>query len=76
MKEIIMIQEVNPKRLAEANKTSKEPKGSILVDYKNGAMVVRLTASTHESEKLISPMLKIVKESIGIDERSIIRQNV
>ena len=29
-------------------------------------MVVRLLASTPESEKLISPMLKIMKESLGM----------
>jgi hypothetical protein len=29
-------------------------------------MLVRLTASTPESEKLISPMLKIMKESLGM----------
>ena len=59
-----MTQELDSKRLADINKTSKELIGSILVDYENGAMVVRLTASTPESEKLISPMLKIMKESL------------
>jgi hypothetical protein len=61
-----MIPEVDPKRLADINKTSKKLKGSILVDHENGAMLVRLTASTPESEKLISPMLKIMKESLGM----------
>jgi hypothetical protein len=61
-----MTQELDSKRLADINKTSKELIGSILVDYENGAMVVRLTASTPESEKLISPMLKIMKESLGM----------
>ena len=59
-----MIPEVDPKRLADINKTGKKLKGSILVDDENGAMLVRLTASTPESEKLISPMLKIMKESL------------
>ena len=61
-----MIPEINPKKLADVNKTSKELKGSILVDYENGAMLVRLTASTPESEKLVSPMLRIMKESLGM----------
>ena len=61
-----MIPEGDPKRLAANNKTSKELRGSILTDYENGAMLVRLTASTPESEKLISPMLKIMKESLGM----------
>ena len=61
-----MIPEVDLKRLADINKTSKELKGNILVDYENSAMLVRLTASTPESEKLISPMLKIMKESLGM----------
>jgi hypothetical protein len=56
--------ELDSKILADIKKTSKELKGSILVDDGNGAMLVRLTASTPESEKLISPMLKIMKESL------------
>ena len=59
-----MIPELNPRRVTHVNKTSEELKGSILVDYECGAMLVRLTASTPESEKLISPMLKIMKESL------------
>jgi hypothetical protein len=66
-----MIPEADPKRLAAINKTSKELIGSILVDYENGAMFVRLTASTPESEKLISPMLKIMKESLGMQLKMI-----
>jgi len=58
--------ELDSKRLADIKKTGKELKGSILVDYRNGAMLVRLTASTPESEKLISPMLKIMKESLSM----------
>jgi len=34
-------------------------------------MFVRLTASTPESEKLISPMLKIMKESLGMQLKMI-----
>jgi hypothetical protein len=59
-----MTPELDSKRLADIKKTGKDLKGNILVDYENGAMVVRLTASTPESEKLISPMLKIMKESL------------
>jgi hypothetical protein len=58
--------ELDSKRLPDTKKNSKELKGSILVDYENGAMLVRLTASTPESEKLISPMLKIMKESLSM----------
>jgi hypothetical protein len=54
------------KRLADLRKTSNDLKGNILVDYENGAILVRLIASTPESEKLISPMLKIIKESLSM----------
>jgi hypothetical protein len=63
---MIMSPELESKRLADANKASKKLKGSILVDYENGAMLVRLTASTPESEKLISPMLNIMKEGLSM----------
>jgi hypothetical protein len=59
-----MIPELDSKRLADIKKTGKDLKGNILIDYENGDMVVRLTACTPESEKLISPMLKIMKESL------------
>jgi hypothetical protein len=66
-----MTSEVNPKRITDVNKAGKGLKGSILVDYENGAMVVRLIASTPESEKLISPMLKILKETLGMQLKMI-----
>ena len=59
-----MTQELDSKRLAHIKKTGKDLKGNILVDYQNGAILVHLTAPTPESEKLISPMLKIMKESL------------
>jgi len=36
-----MIPELNPRRVTHVNKTSEELKGSILVDYECGAMLVR-----------------------------------
>ena len=61
-----MSPELESKRLADVNKASKELKGNILVDYQSGAIVVRLTAPTPESEKLISPMLNIMKEGLSM----------
>jgi hypothetical protein len=59
-----MTPELDSKRLTDIKETGNDLKGNILVDYENGAMVVRLLASPPESEKLISPMLKIMKESL------------
>jgi hypothetical protein len=61
-----MIPELNSKRLTHIKKTGNDLKGNILVDYENGAILVRLTAPTPESEKLISPMLKIMKEGLSL----------
>ena len=59
-----MTPELDSKRLTDIKETGNDLKGNILVDYENGAMVVCLLASPPESEKLISPMLKIMKESL------------